>query len=295
MDRRGLGGGAGLGVLAALSAGLAAAAAGAGGAGCQPAQTVAPPPRPTASQFYNDWGGNRGGPAVSTPGYPSSPSPYARYPSTPGYPQYPQSPSPYAPRPQAPASPPRSAPTPPPTAYIPQPPAPANPRRGEYDPDWVPNASAEAGRRRDMGNWRYVVIHHSDSDRGGAEAIRRYHMQGRGWKDLGYDFVIGNGSLTGDGEIEVGGRWERQEDGAHAGIAEFNKHGIGICIVGDLQEHPPTPAQMRSLARLVKFLCARYGIPMDRDHVIGHGETGRPTNCPGRKFNWNDLMRRLNG
>lgn len=236
-------------------------------AGCPSAPAVRPPPnvpRPTASAFAKQW---------------PRPEPYVPPPVSP--------PPPVRPTPQPPP-PVRVPPKPEPT---PTPPPPAG--RGDFDRTWLPNAAAEASRRRTEGPWKYVVIHHSDSERGGAAAIRAYHVNARGWKDLGYDFVIGNGSLTEDGEVEVGGRWSRQEDGAHAGIGKYNKEGIGICIVGDLSKHPPTPAQMRSLARLVRFLCERYGIPRDRKHILGHGETGRPTECPGKRFDWDDLMRRL--
>src|ERR1019366_878150 len=62
--------------------------------------------------------------------------------------------------------------------------------------------------------WRWIVVHHSDTTTGGAAAFDKMH-RAKGWDELGYDFVIGNGSDTSDGQIEVGSRWTKQKIGAH--------------------------------------------------------------------------------
>jgi hypothetical protein len=106
----------------------------------------------------------------------------------------------------------------------------------------------------------------------------------KGWDELGYDFVIGNGTDTSDGLIEVGPRWTKQKIGAHAKTPDnrFNEFGIGICLVGNFEVERPTPAQVRSLTRLVAYLMRTYQISPDR--VLGHGDT-KPTECPGRYMN----------
>ena len=143
-------------------------------------------------------------------------------------------------------------------------------------------------------NWRYIVIHHSATTGGGAAAFHRYHVRVRGWESLGYHFVIGNGSQTGDGEIEVASRWQRQQAGSHVAAHEFNERGIGICLVGHFGHQHPTEQQMRSLDALVRYLMARYGIAAD--DVLGHGECpGAETECPGRNFpirEFRDSLRR---
>ncbi|MBV8780617.1 MAG: N-acetylmuramoyl-L-alanine amidase, partial [Phycisphaerae bacterium] len=104
------------------------------------------------------------------------------------------------------------------------------------------------------------------------------------WDELGYHFVIGNGSGSGDGQVEVGPRWPIQKHGAHAKTPDnrYNDYGIGICLVGNFMETNPTPAQMHSLAKLVAFLEERYRIPSDS--VIRHKDT-KPTDCPGVNLN----------
>lgn len=43
----------------------------------------------------------------------------------------------------------------------------------------------------------------------------------------------------------------------------------------------PTPAQMIVLKQLIKELCVKHNIPVDRDHVIGHKEIFSAKTCPG--------------
>jgi len=98
---------------------------------------------------------------------------------------------------------------------------------------------------------------------------------------VGYHFVIGNGHGSADGAIEVTFRWERQMQGAHAGVEEFNQHGIGICLVGDFEHGHPTEKQIASLVALVNYLQARCRIPTSR--VLLHRHI-KNTRCPGRNF-----------
>ena len=131
--------------------------------------------------------------------------------------------------------------------------------------------------------WRRVVLHHSATEVGGAERFDRVHRRDRGWEHgLGYHFVIGNGTDTPDGQIEVGPRWRRQLAGAHAGVTEHNEHGIGICLVGDFRAHAPSRRQLAALRALVAALGERHGIGPDA--VVGHRDVRDGTQCPGACF-----------
>jgi N-acetyl-anhydromuramyl-L-alanine amidase AmpD len=112
----------------------------------------------------------------------------------------------------------------------------------------------------------------------------RMHKQ-KGWDELGYHFVIGNGTDSGNGRVEVGARWPKQKWGAHAKTPdnEYNDYGIGVCLVGNFDIERPTPQQMQSLAKLTAYLMKTYRIPSSR--VLGHADTGRATQCPGRNLN----------
>ena len=68
---------------------------------------------------------------------------------------------------------------------------------------------------------------------------------------MAYHFVIGNGTDTGDGEIEVGDRWVKQLQGGHVKDDAINDIAIGICLVGDFTRTDPTPKQIDALVDLV--------------------------------------------
>ncbi len=132
--------------------------------------------------------------------------------------------------------------------------------------------------------WHCIVVHHSATPHGSAAEFHQAHLN-RGWDELGYHFVIGNGTGSSDGEIEVGSRWYKQKHGAHCRTAGnyHNEHGIGICLVGNFERAQPTPRQLASLEKLIRFLMAQCHIPARR--VIGHREApGASTACPGRNM-----------
>lgn len=148
--------------------------------------------------------------------------------------------------------------------------------------EWTPRT----GSRR----WRWIVIHHSATPSGSAAVFDRQH-RAKGWDELGYHFVIGNGTNSGDGQVEVGSRWPVQKWGAHAKTPDnrFNEEGIGICLVGNFENTRPTARQMQSLTKLVAYLMQTYKIPANR--VIGHRDTGKSTDCPGRNLNLTEVRR----
>jgi N-acetyl-anhydromuramyl-L-alanine amidase AmpD len=101
---------------------------------------------------------------------------------------------------------------------------------------------------------------------------------------LGYHFVIGNGNGMDDGQLAVGRRWLDQLPGAHAAGASadwYNRHSIGICLVGDGNRNAFTPAQVRRLVQLVDALCHEFKIPPNK--VLLHSQICN-TDDPGRLF-----------
>lgn len=145
-------------------------------------------------------------------------------------------------------------------------------------------------------SWRYIVIHHSATKEGGARSFHRSHA--RKWKyGLGYHFVIGNGTESGMGEVEIGTRWKRQNQGihgAHAGVKRYNQAGIGICLVGNFKTGRPRTTQIAALRELCQALMKRYGIPASR--VMQHKDVKKGhTECPGKNFPWRSFKASLGG
>lgn len=105
-----------------------------------------------------------------------------------------------------------------------------------------------------------------------ADTIRKWHV-GKGWKDIGYHFVIET-----DGAIKHGR--PLNQTGAH--VLGNNRDNIGICLVGGIDsegksEDNYTDAQMLSLELLVKGLMSSYDI----EKVLGHRDwPGAGKDCP---------------
>ena len=51
-----------------------------------------------------------------------------------------------------------------------------------------------------------------------------------------------------------------------------------------------TEEQYAALKLLVEDICARNGIPLDREHIIGHEEYSPKKNDPGQLFNWDRIV-----
>ena len=140
--------------------------------------------------------------------------------------------------------------------------------------------------------WKYIVVHHSAVRNGNAESYGNYHKR-RGMENgLAYHFVIGNGVDSGDGEIEIGPRWKRQLDGGHVRRSEYNRHGVGICLVGNFEKSRPTSKQVQSLTSLIDLignhhLGGNFKFTVHKEVDLNH------TVCPGRFFPLQSMHRRF--
>jgi N-acetylmuramoyl-L-alanine amidase len=144
---------------------------------------------------------------------------------------------------------------------------------------------APVKRRR----WQFIVVHNSGTRQGNARAFDYYHRNVRRMRNgLAYHFVIGNGTSSGNGQIEVGDRWRRQINGGHVHSDYLNNISLGICLVGDFNRDQPTRAQLESCEELIRYLRERCGkVGMRSIIVKPHREMNPPrwaTDCPGDDF-----------
>ncbi|MBV9673110.1 MAG: N-acetylmuramoyl-L-alanine amidase [Verrucomicrobia bacterium] len=135
--------------------------------------------------------------------------------------------------------------------------------------------------------WKYIIVHNSGTRQGNARIFDYYHRHIRKMPNgLAYHFVVGNGTSSGNGEIEIGNRWMRQLSGGHVHSDYLNYISLGICLVGDFNRDLPTKAQYEALDELIRYLRQRVG-KVDGQYSIvrGHREINpRPTDCPGGRF-----------
>ena len=87
----------------------------------------------------------------------------------------------------------------------------------------------------------------------------------------------------------------------HSGNSRWNLHSIGIEHEGWADRHAYTEKEYRASAALVAYLAHRWGIPLDRAHIIGHAEVPDPYHRgrfggvshhtdPGKYWNWDHYM-----
>ena len=151
------------------------------------------------------------------------------------------------------------------------------------------NIAAIRNARVQSGRWKFIIVHNSGTRQGNARAFDYYHRKVRRMRNgLAYHFVIGNGTSSGNGQIEIGDRWRQQLAGGHVHSDYMNNIGLGICLVGDFNRDQPTRAQLEACEELIRYLRERCGRSDGRALMVRpHREVNPPrwsTDCPGDAF-----------
>jgi uncharacterized protein with LGFP repeats len=148
-----------------------------------------------------------------------------------------------------------------------------------------------------------VTVHHTDDLNGyqpqDVPAIIRadyaYHVQGRGWSDLGYNLLVDAYGRIWEGRR---GGLSRATIGAHA--EGFNTGTLGVSMIGDMTKTTASPAARKAFARVIAYAATTWhfdplgsvqirsggsprfpaGRVVTLPRVFGHGQTGI-TDCPG--------------
>jgi uncharacterized protein (TIGR03437 family) len=188
------------------------------------------------------------------------------------------------------------------------------PRRGA-EPEIVPRAGwgcgAECAPREApvFADVTHLVVHHSAGANTATSwpavirSIWVLHVQGNGWNDIGYNFlidpngVIYEGRAGGDGVI-----------GAH--FSGVNTGTMGVCLLGTYSTQPPTAAAIASLSQLLTAKAQRWRLDpsgqtlhaasgLTLNVISGHRDAGLSTRasgtteCPGNGlYTWLPEVRR---
>ena len=116
-----------------------------------------------------------------------------------------------------------------------------------------------------------IVVHCSATCEGkhyDVDEIRRWHVEGRGWSDIGYHYVVYL-----DGTIHKGRPVRRA--GAH--VKGLNKNSIGVCYIGGVSnikdkrgkfpaKDTRTPQQKKALEEFLCELKLKYPKAVIRGH-----------------------------
>lgn len=73
--------------------------------------------------------------------------------------------------------------------------------------------------------------------------IQTFHMESRGWDDIGYSFLVG-----GDGAVYIGRGWKKL--GAHT--KGYNERSICIAFIGTFTTIRPPERQLLAAQRLIQ-------------------------------------------
>jgi len=133
-----------------------------------------------------------------------------------------------------------------------------------------------------------LIIHHSltaDSGTVSWDAIRNYHVNELGWRDIGYHFGLEN--INGRNEILVG----RMMDEAGAHTVGHNTDSLGICVVGNFDIQVVPEEQMSLLVRLSKSLLGVFSLSWE--DVKRHSDYASYKSCPGKLFQWDEFISRI--
>lgn len=149
--------------------------------------------------------------------------------------------------------------------------------------EWIPAHAANwrrANRPRDYAIDR-VVIHMPEAT---------YPVTLKVFQDPSHGAATHYVIRSGDGHVA---QLARELDVAfHAGHRPTNERSIGIEHEGWADDPSYlTDALYASSARLVAGVCDRYGIPVDREHIIGHNEVPEVVRvCPGPHWDWDRYL-----
>ncbi|GAA4275155.1 hypothetical protein GCM10022258_44510 [Aquimarina gracilis] len=139
-------------------------------------------------------------------------------------------------------------------------------------------------------NVTHLIVHHEFGSNTSSDwaarvrAVQNFHINGNGWSDIGYNFlvdpngVIYEGRAGGDNAI-----------GAH--FCGRNRNTMGVCMLGDYSSVTPTTATQNSLKRLLAWKADKeninplgssfhYSVNRALTHISGHRDAGCSA-CPG--------------
>ncbi len=167
---------------------------------------------------------------------------------------------------------------------------------------WLGSSVNGLGCRADVGI-RHGIVHHTvninsygpDDVPTMLRGIQRFHMDTRGWDDIGYNFVIDRFGRIWHARA---GAMEGSVSGAH--VSGLNTESVGVSVLGTFTNTDPGQPVLNALSALLGWKLSRYGVdPLGQtvvrsaggdyaasgdmiivNNISGHREN-QQTACPG--------------
>jgi hypothetical protein len=143
---------------------------------------------------------------------------------------------------------------------------------------------------------RGIVVHHTagsnsyskSQSAGIVRAVQAYHMKGRDWCDIGYNFLVDKYGQIFEGR---NGGVDKPVRGAHAGDKTVNTYTMGVSMMGTYTSSEPTAATKDSMVKLIGWRLGTTFHPATGTYKVGSYTLNRiaghrnvvSTACPGAK------------
>ena len=159
---------------------------------------------------------------------------------------------------------------------------------------WGANERLRERGSPDYGTVKAGFIHHTVNSNSYSSSqvpsllrgIYAYHTQSRGWRDIGYNFLVDRFGRIWEGRY---GGVTRAVVGAHT--LGYNEYSFALSAIGNFDIKSPPTAVTSAYARLFAWKLSLYNIRADNPRVYvknryfraisGHRDAGQ-TACPGR-------------
>ena len=165
--------------------------------------------------------------------------------------------------------------------------------------DWGANEGIVRAKPRYAHRLILALVHHtagrSPSSRARSAAVVRaiqvYHVEGNGWNDIGYNYLVDRFGQVFEGRR---GGVDRNVIGAHA--LNFNNGSTGVALLGNFEGQNPPQAGLDAIARLLAWrLDLAHVDPLSVVSYVGNGRTRtlnavsghrdvNSTACPGARL-----------
>jgi len=162
--------------------------------------------------------------------------------------------------------------------------------------EWGADESIRDQSEPNYGSVRGAFVHHTAGSNsytasevpGIIRAIYTYHVEGRGWRDIGYNFLVD----------KFGRAWEGRYGGITAAVvgahvADYNSYSTGVSVVGTYTSKTPESAVLTTLQQLIAWKFGIHGVNMygsvaypdlkTLPTIAGHRDGGS-TECPGTEL-----------